>query len=231
MRALRVGLIVAVLLGGALAGVDRIAVGYAESEAADRIMLGDARAGSTEVDIKGFPFLTQVAGRSFDEVDVVVGGAQTQAGKKRVRLSELSLSLKDVTVDADWRGARAGRVSGTALVSYADLTAAAESNVAVAYGGDGKVKVTGTFKLPLIGRTMTRSVVSSVTLVDGKTVRVRADEVPGEGIPGLEELVRARTDFDRSVGALPPGMKLERIEAREDGVAIAVSGTNVALTG
>ncbi|WP_406861782.1 DUF2993 domain-containing protein [Streptomyces sp. HUAS MG47] len=231
MRALRVVLIVAVLLGGVLVGIDRLAVGYAESEAADRIMLGEARVGSTEVDIKGFPFLTQVADRSFDEVDVTVGGAETQAGKKRVRLTELSVSLKDVTVDDDWRGARAGSVSGTALVSYEDLTAAAASNVSVAYGGNGKVKVTGTFRLPLIGRTMTRSVVSTVTLVDGKTVRVRADEVPGEGIPGLEELVRSRTDFERSVGALPPGMKLAGIEAREDGVAIAVTGTNVVLTG
>ncbi|WP_418957842.1 DUF2993 domain-containing protein [Streptomyces tritici] len=231
MRALRVVLIVAVLLGGILVGVDRLAVGYAESEAADRIMLGEARAGSTEVDIKGFPFLTQVAAGRFDEVDVVVGGAETQAGKKRVRLSELSVTLKDVTVDGDWKGARAGGVGGTALVSYEDLTAAAASNVRVGYGGNGKVKVTGTFTLPLIGRSMTRSVVSSVTLVDGKTVRVRADEVPGEGIPGLEELVRSRTDFERSVGSLPPGMKLERIEAREDGVAIAVSGTNVVLTG
>ena len=231
MRALRVVLIVAVLLVGALAGVDRLAVGYAESEAADRVTLGPARAGSTEIDIKGFPFLTQVADRRFDEVDVVVSGVETQAGKRKIRISRLSAALKDVTVDSDWAGAKARSVTGTALVSYEDLTKAADSNVSVAYGGNGKVKVTGSFRLPLIGRTMTRSVVSTVTLVDGNTIRVRADQVPGEGIPGLEELIRSRTDFERSIGDLPQGMKLERIEAREDGVAIAVTGTNVALTG
>ncbi|WOX23533.1 DUF2993 domain-containing protein [Streptomyces solicathayae] len=231
MRALRVVLIVAVLLIGALVGADRLAVAYVESEAADRVMLGPVRAGSTEVDIKGFPFLTQVADRRFDQVDVVVTGMETQAGKRKIRISELSVALHDVTVDGDWAGGKARSLTGTALVSYGDLTKAADSNVSVAYGGNGKVKVTGSFKLPLIGRTVTRSVVSTVTLVDGNTIRVRADEVPGEGIPGLEDLVRSRTDFERSIGDLPAGMKLERIEARADGVAIAVTGTNVALTG
>lgn len=231
MRALRIVLVVAVLLVGGLIGVDRLAVAYVESEAADRVMLGPIRAGSTEVDVKGFPFLTQVADRRFDEVDVVVTGMETQAGKRKIRISELSVALHDVTVDGDWAGGKARSLTGTALVSYADLTKAADSNVSLAYGGNGKVKVTGSFKIPLIGRTMTRSVVSTVTLVDGNTIRVRADEVPGEGIPGLEELVRSRTDFERSIGDLPAGMKLERIEAREDGVAIAVTGTNVALTG
>ncbi|MET9372568.1 DUF2993 domain-containing protein [Streptomyces sp. NPDC002992] len=229
MRALRVLLIVAVLLGGVLVGVDRIAAAYAESEAADRVRLGPARAASTDVDIKGFPFLTQLMDRRFDEVDVVLTGVEATAGGRKIRIGEMTAALHDVTLNEDRTSARAGTVSGTALISYADLAAASEREVKVAYGGDGKVKVTG--GVEILGRTVTRSVVSTVTLIDGNTIRVRADRVPGGGIPGLEDLVRQRTDFDRQIGGLPDGMKLEKVEAREDGVAISVSGRNIALTG
>ncbi|MFD7321827.1 DUF2993 domain-containing protein [Streptomyces sp. NPDC059875] len=229
MRALRILLIVAIVLGGLFVGVDRLAVAYAESEAADRVRLGPARAGSTDVDIKGFPFLTQAMDKRFDEVDVVLTGVDATAGGRKIRIGELTAALHDVTLNEDYTSARAGTVSGTALISYADLAAASEREVKVAYGGNGKVKVTGAVEI--LGRTLTRSVVSSVTLVDGDTIRVRADEVPGDGIPGLEGLVRKRTDFDREIGGLPAGMKLEKVEAREDGVAITVTGKDVVLAG
>ncbi|WP_137994337.1 LmeA family phospholipid-binding protein [Streptomyces vilmorinianum] len=229
MRALRILLIVAVVLGGIFVGIDRLAVSYAESEAADRVRLGPARAGSTDIDIKGFPFLTQVMDKRFDEVDVTLTGVEATAGGKKIRISEMTAALHDVTLNGDYTSARAGTATGTALISYEDLMAAADRDVKISYGGNGKVKVTGGFEI--LGRTLTRSVLSSVTLVDGDTIRVRADKVPGEGIPGLESLVRQRTDFDRGIGGLPEGMKLTKVEAREDGVAIAVTGTDVVLAG
>ncbi|MEU9995652.1 DUF2993 domain-containing protein [Streptomyces sp. NPDC050848] len=229
MRALRILLIVAVVLGGIFVGVDRLAVSYAESEAADRVRLGPARAGSTEVDIKGFPFLTQVMDKRLDEVDVVLTGVEATAGDRKIRITEMNAALRDVTVNDAFTSARARSVTGTALISYADLTAAADRDVKVAYGDNGKLKVTGGVKV--LGRTITRSVVSSVTLVNGDTIRVRADAVPGEGIPGLESLIRQRTDFDREIGGLPAGLKLTKIEARPDGVAIGVTGTDVSLAG
>jgi hypothetical protein len=229
VRALRVLLIVAVVLGGIFVGVDRLAVNYAESEAADRVRLGPARSGSTDVDIKGFPFLTQVMDQRLDEVDVKLTGVEATAGGRKIRIGELTAAFRDVTLNGDYTSARAGSVSGTALISYADLAAASDREVQVAYGGNGKLKVTGGVRI--LGRTVTKSVVSTVTLVDGDTIRVRADKVPGNGIPGLEDLVRKRTDFDREIGGLPAGMELEKVEAREDGLAVAVTGKDVVLAG
>ncbi|MGW1512240.1 LmeA family phospholipid-binding protein [Streptomyces sp. NPDC002394] len=228
MRALRILLIVAVVLGGILVGVDRLAVSYAESEASSRVKLSGAPAESVEVDIKGFPFLTQVVDRRFDEVDVKAAGVRATAGDKDVRVGELTVALRDVTVTGDWAGAKAGSASGTALISYADLTAASDREATVAYGGNGKVKVTGSVKI--LGRSLTRSVLSTVTVVNGDTLKVRADEVPGAGIPGVEELVRARTDFERPIGLIA-GMKVEKVEPRPDGLAVTVTGKDVALAG
>ncbi|MEU9864254.1 DUF2993 domain-containing protein [Streptomyces sp. NPDC047971] len=229
MRALRVLLIVAVVLGGIFVGIDRLAVNYAESEAADRVRLGPARSASTDVDIKGFPFLTQVMDQRLDEVDVKLTGVEATAGGRKIRIGELSAAFRDVTLNGDYTSARAGSVSGTALISYADLAAASDREVQVAYAGNGKLKVTGGVRI--LGRTVTKSVVSTVTLVDGDTIRVRADKVPGNGIPGLEDLVRKRTDFDREIGGLPAGMELEKVEAREDGLAVVVTGKDVVLAG
>ncbi|MFE7547431.1 LmeA family phospholipid-binding protein [Streptomyces gardneri] len=228
MRALRILLIVAVVLGGVLVGIDRLAVAYAESEAASRVKLSGASSESFEVDIKGFPFLTQVADKRFGEVDVVAKGVEATAGSRKIKITELTADLRDVTVTGDWAGARAGSASGTALISYADLTAASDREATVAYGGDGKLKVTG--GVEIMGRTLTRSVLSTVTIVNGDTIKVRADEVPGEGIPGVEELVRQRTDFERPIGLIA-GMRVEKVEATPEGLAVAVSGKDIALAG
>ncbi|MFE7359463.1 LmeA family phospholipid-binding protein [[Kitasatospora] papulosa] len=231
MRALRILLIMAVVLGGVFVAVDRAAVYFAESEAEGRIAFGDAEAGSTEVSIKGFPFLTQVAASEFDRVDVTVKDIRANAAGREIRISEIQAELSRVTLGAGYTSATASRASGTAVIPYAALTEAADDGVTVTYGGDGKVKVTGSVEIPLLGRTLTRSVLSTVTLVDGDTVRVRADEVPGEGIPGLEGLVRKKTDFERGIGGLPEGLELQKIEVAPGGLEISVTGSDVRLAG
>lgn len=229
MRALRTTLVVLVILAGVFVAVDRVAVYVAESQAEDRVKVDGARIGSTDISIKGFPFLTQLAGSELDEVDVKITGIETTAAGRTLRISTMNAELHEVRLTDGFSGATAAHATGTAVISYEDLTKAASDGVAVEYGGKGKVKVTGAVNI--LGRTMSRSVLSSVTLVDGHTVRVRADKVPGEGIPGLEGLVREKTDFEREVGGLPNGLKLEKIQPASDGLEISVTGTDVRLAG
>ncbi|WP_329162643.1 DUF2993 domain-containing protein [Streptomyces sp. NBC_01717] len=229
MRALRILLIMVVVLGGVFIAVDRAAVYFAESEAEGRVEISGSTIGSTDISIKGFPFLTQVAGSSLDEVDIELTGIETDAGGRRIRISEMNAELHDVTLADGFSSATAARATGTATVSYEDLTHAADDGVVVQYGGNGKVKVTGAVEI--LGRTLKRSVTSTVTLVDGHTIRVHADKVPGEGIPGLEGLVRRKTDFEREIGALPNGLKLQRIEPTKNGLEISVTGSDIPLGG
>ncbi|MFF5333825.1 DUF2993 domain-containing protein [Streptomyces sp. NPDC013181] len=231
MRALRISVVVLVVLAAVFTVVDRVAVYVVESQAEDRVRVQGARIGSTDISIKGFPFLTQVAGSELDEVEVRLTGIETRAGGRALRISTMDAELRDVRLSDGFSGATAARADGTAVISYEDLTEAASDGVAVEYGGNGKVKVTGTVSIPVLGRAVSRSVLSTVTLVDGHTVRVHADKVPGEGIPGLERLVREKTDFERRVGGLPNGLKLEKIQPTAEGLEIAVTGTDVRLAG
>ncbi|MEI7030952.1 DUF2993 domain-containing protein [Streptomyces pratensis] len=229
MRALRILLVLVVVVGGLFVAVDRVAVHFAEAEAEDRITISGGSAGSTEISIKGFPFLTQLAGSRLDQVDVRLSGMSTSAAGRAIRVSEVRAQLHDVKLGSGYRSATAARATGTALVSYEDLTAAASEGVVVEYGGNGKAKVTGTVEL--LGRPISRSVLSTVTRTDGHTIKVRADEVPGEGLPGVEDLVRSRTDFEGEIDGLPQGLELRKVTVTEKGVEIEVAGSDVSLTG
>ncbi|CAL9299859.1 MULTISPECIES: DUF2993 domain-containing protein [unclassified Streptomyces] len=229
MRALRTLLIIAVVLGGLFTIADRLAVAAAESEAADRIQARQGLSATPDVSIRGFPFLTQVMGGELDQVDVAMTGVEATAGSRTVRLGELTAELRGVRLENGYARAVAASATGTARISYEELRKASDHDVTLGYGGNGKLKVTG--GIELLGRTVTRSVLSTVSVVDGDTLRVRADKVPGEGIPGVEELVRERTDFDRQVKGFPAGLRIQKVEAAPDGLQISVTGQNVVLAG
>ncbi|KUH37695.1 MULTISPECIES: DUF2993 domain-containing protein [Streptomyces] len=229
MRALRKLLIIAVVLGGLLVVGDRLAAGVAEREAAGRIQANQGLSTEPDVSIGGFPFLTQLLAKKFDRVDVALTGLEVTAGDRRVRVGELQAELHDVRLEGDYSRAVAATATGTARISYDELRKTSDSDVTLAYGGDGKIKVTGSVEF--LGQTVTRSVLSTVSVVDGDTLRVRADEVPGEGLPGIEELIRQRTDFDRPVSGFPAGLAIEKVEAAPDGLAVTVGGRDVVLTG
>ncbi len=243
MRFLRAVVIIVVVLGGLFVAADRFAVGYAESQLADRIRARQGLAGSAEVEIHGFPFLTQALSHDLDRVDVKLKGVDAVADGRKTRLTELDAGFRGVKLNGDYSGGTAQRAEGSALITYPDLTEASQTGVKLSYGGaPDKVKVTASVNV--LGQTFTRSVVSTVTLVDapgggksggkggGKLVRVRADEVPGEGIPGIENAVRKKTDFDRRLDdGLPVGLQLTGLTSDESGVHLKLSGTDVALAG
>ncbi|MFI9204997.1 DUF2993 domain-containing protein [Streptomyces sp. NPDC053048] len=236
MRALRITLIFAVILGGLFVAADRAAVWYAENEAAEKIRSSQGLSGTPEVSIKGFPFLTQVAGSELEEVDIKLdGGITANTGDRSIKVSGFDAQLHAVRIDSSFTSAVAGRATGTAHISYEDLTkATADPGVSVAYGGKdtsgrSQVKVTGTASV--MGQPVTRSVISTVTVVDGNTIRVRADEIPAQGIPGVEQAVRAKTDFDRQITGLPKGIKLDKVVTTPTGVDITLTGSDVNLAG
>ncbi|MFD7910526.1 DUF2993 domain-containing protein [Streptomyces sp. NPDC059752] len=229
-----------VVLGALFVGVDRWAASYAENRLADRIQARQGPAGSSEVEVHGFPFLTQVLSRDLDRVDLKLRGVEVTAEDRKTRLSELDASFRGVKLNGDYNGGTADRAEGSALITYADLTAASQSGATLSYGGaPGKVKVTASVNV--LGKVLTHSVVATVTLEDapagkggkgGKIVRVRADQVPGGGVAVVEKAIRKETDFDRDLGSgMPAGLQLSSLTSDEAGVHLTLGGTNVVVAG
>ncbi|WLW54009.1 DUF2993 domain-containing protein [Streptomyces sp. YU58] len=241
MRALRILLIVAVILGGLFVVADRVAVNFAEGEVADRLKTQEGLASTPDVSIEGFPFLTQVAGGELDDVRVGMKDyeADTGTGGQRIRIDDLQANMRGVAFSGDYSSATANAASGTASITYAELlkTAASEETelplgitakvVGLSDGGNGKIKVD--VKVSALQQPV--SVLSTVT-VDGDTVRVHADSIPSfGGIQAAENEVRSITDFEQKIEGLPGGIKLDTVRAAQNGVDITVKGSNVHLAG
>ncbi|GHF00644.1 hypothetical protein GCM10018789_33010 [Streptomyces werraensis] len=246
MRALRILLVVAVVLGGIFVIVDRVAVHFAEGEAADRVRASEGLTSTPDVDIRGFPFLTQVLGGSFDEVRVGISDYEAGAGEggRTIRIADLRADLRGVEFSGDFGSAVADSATGTATVAYDELLRNAKAEptqvapgitaevVALSDGGNGKIKVA--LETTVLGTKLPEpvTVLSSVTVVDGNTVRVRADALPVlGGVEIAESRVRRITDFEQKIDGLPGGISLEKVRAAADGVDVTVTGKDVRLAG
>ncbi|MFI9106307.1 DUF2993 domain-containing protein [Streptomyces fildesensis] len=234
MRAARILLIVLVVLGGLFVAADRIAVSVAEDKAAERAQQTQGLSSKPDISIKGFPFLTQVASDKLDDVRITAHDIQAGTGAERLRIDSFTADLRGVNLSGNYQRAVADTADGSAFITYADLSAAAPPGVTVAYGGEskdgkGRVKVTGSVTMPLIG-TVKRSVTSVISVEHGDTVRLHADAIPGaDSIPGLDKLIREKIDFTRSLVGLPTGIKVQSVVTTPSGISVAASGTNVVL--
>ncbi|MGW7577953.1 LmeA family phospholipid-binding protein [Streptomyces sp. NPDC054765] len=233
MRALRVLLIFIVIFGGLFVAADRVAVNLAENMAADKIRSSQGLDRTPEVSIKGFPFLTQVAGRSLQEVDADLGGIEARAEGHSLRIDQLSAQFHDVGLSSDYTSIQsAATATGNARINYADLTKAAGGGVKITYGGqkNGRSQVRISPDLPVLSSL---DVTGSLTIVGGNTVRLRADGLPGmcKALPGCEAKVRAQTDHDWKLDQLPGNLKLEKVATMPDGISISAVGKDVRLPG
>ncbi|MFD6289285.1 DUF2993 domain-containing protein [Streptomyces sp. NPDC060205] len=252
MRALRILLIVTIVLGGLFVIADRVAVGFAEDEAADRLKTNEGLSSTPDVSIKGFPFLTQVVGGELDEVQVGIKDYEADTSgatngtdadvPAKIRIDNLTAQMRGVAFSGDYSSAKAASATGTATISYAELLKAAKAEpvdvatgvtaqvVGLSDGGNGKIKVE--VEATVLGTKLPRpvSVLSSVS-VKGDNVVVNADSLPNLGVQLAEDKVRLITDFQQKIDGLPGGIKLDKVEAAPKGVDIDVKGSDVSLVG
>ncbi|MEW2301151.1 DUF2993 domain-containing protein [Streptomyces sp. NPDC006655] len=245
MRALRILLTVVVVIGILFVIVDRVAVHFAEGEAAGKLKTTENLASDPDVSIKGFPFLTQVASGTLDDVQVGIKDydATTGTAGKTIRIEDLNADMKDVTFTGDYSSATARTATGSALISYSELLKNVDTHptdlglgftgrvVGLGDGGNGKIKVTLDLTVPGINAHQKVPVLSTVTVKDN-SVQVHADNLPKlAGITLVENRFRQASDFQQAIDQLPGGVRLDKVEAVPDGVKIAVQGSNVRLAG
>ncbi|MFI6563032.1 DUF2993 domain-containing protein [Streptomyces sp. NPDC050534] len=246
MRALRILLIVVVILGGLFVVADRVAVYFAEDEAASKLKTTENLASTPDVSINGFPFLTQVASGKLDDVEVGIKdyeadtGEGGRGGPATIRIDDLKAHMKGVSFSGDYSSATAADATGTATIAYDELLKAAKSQptqiitgvtaqvVGLSDGGNGKIRVDVKFRTPLGTRTYP---VLSTVAVHGDDVRVHADNLPKLVVDLADSRVRAITDFKQTIDRLPGDVKLDSVQAAKDGVEITVKGSNVKLAG
>ena len=229
MRAL---LVVLLLLVGLAVVADRVGVGIAEDRVGEVIAERGQLAGQPEVDIAGFPFLTQAIGGRYEDVRIALTAAdlaQPEGTRAAVRLHGVQVPLTDVLSGAVEQ-VPVERIDGTATLSYALLSDQLPPGTTVTREGDG-LRIQSTVQLA--GLTLPLTAAGTVTL-DGDDVVVDVAEASGAGVEVPSWLVEQATDLlelRHPVPELPFGLRVTGVTPGEDGVDVAVEATDTVLGG
>ena len=227
MRARTVGLGVVVLgvIAGGLVVADRVAAGAAGDGAARQISSTfQGVVGTPEVTIGGFPFLTQLAAGTLDEVGARVDGVTLDG----LAVTNVEVTAAGVSTSTPYRVDRAELRATLPLASVQQLIAAkTELEVTLAVQGPHLAATTSIFGLPItaalaphVDAGSIKVDVASVTL-GGRTVDVA--DLPG----GIGDRLR---DLTIPVTGLPPGVTLADVTVTDGGVRITATGRDVVLT-
>ncbi|MEU6084553.1 DUF2993 domain-containing protein [Streptomyces sp. NPDC047108] len=162
--------VVAVLVAAAFLTVaDRWAVLYAENKAEEKLKDSLHLAADPEVDIHGFPFLTQMAGKRLDRVDVAI----PDVAADRVSLAKVEASARNVrltgSLPSSIKGAVIGRMEGDVLLSFDDLNRElGSSQVKFTERGRNSVRAVGT--LPVAGHELRMRAEAHIRRVGGRGI-------------------------------------------------------------
>ncbi|HXL94431.1 MAG TPA: DUF2993 domain-containing protein [Streptosporangiaceae bacterium] len=202
-----------------LAGVaDRVACAYAENDMANQVQSNGFPA-KPHVTIEGFPFLTQLAAKDFNEV--VISASNVTEGP--LTIASINATLHGMHLIDGFNGARIDSIDGTALITFQDLAKA---------GGipDGITLSAGSSPDSV---TATISILGFNTSVTAKLTRVSADEfnvaVTSAGDIPTGDLGNLAS-FNVSVPKLPAGVSIQSVSVTQQGVVITITGKNTTLT-
>ena len=231
MKRLAVSLVVLLAL---LLVADRVGASLASSAVAAEVQSSTRLSSQPDVDVTGFPFLTQALAGRYDRVEV--GATDVPAGD--LVLSRLDATLTGVQLPlSDALSGSVDRVpvaavQARALVGYSELARrSGDRQLTVAPAGD-RVRVTGSVEV--LGRTISATAVSRVEVVEGDlVVTAEAYEVGNETADDL--LTRAlgdRLDLRIPVTGLPYGLEVSGVEIEAAGVVVlATAGETVLSAG
>jgi len=226
VRKLWIGVIALLVV---LVVLDFVARAIAEQKVAQAVQTRYDLTAEPNVDIHGFPFLLQAATRRLDRVDVHASSVRVA----RVDLAEAELRLHDVRVEST-SSAVAETVDADALIPYPELAELAEragtGEVTVGYGGaPDTLAVSST--VSLLGQDFDVVAYTQVR-VDDSTLTLRTTRVEIDGQPAPEQLVQAignQFDLTFRIPELFDLVRLTGVEIRAEGVAVGLTGSDIAL--
>ena len=221
MRKLLVVLVVVGLL--AVAG-DRVAVKFATDDAQRRLVAAGLT--SPRVDVRGFPFLTQLLARRFDDVRVTTTTLKIGTGSA----DQVSGTARDVTVPSSGP-ATVGQLTARGTIAYAEvLRQVHESGLRLRRAGSGQVQLQR--QVSVLGRTYAVVARGRVEARGSKlVVTATSFALAGGGAVDqrLSSLIANRFTFTYRIRGLPKGVQIDRITAADDGFVVNASGRDVRL--
>ena len=202
-------------------GVDRLADRVAEGIVARGVQDSQNLTTSPDVDITGFPFLTQFARRSYDRV--TLRAASTTAGPRgtRVRLRDVAITFRGVRTSQDLSRFTAARGRATATLPYAELGRLVD--LTVTYAGNGRVRAGK--ELEVAGQRVTPSVTISPQLLDGALSLTSSalGDLPAPVAQALQSALGTKVQLTD----LPFDVRVTSLAARPGGIRLQLGGRDL----
>jgi hypothetical protein len=220
----RAFLVVVVVLLLAAVGADRVAEKVATNRAETRLAAHGVS--HPHVSVGGFPFLTQLAARTFDSVTMSGNAVTSSNGSAQ----DLTVVAHDVTLPQGGH-ATAGSVHGTGLVTYAEVIrrTGAQTVTLSAASGD-RVRMRGT--ATVLGQSVPVAALGRVHAA-GRSLRIvpTGFEVNGTSVnsASLLNALGARFTLVYRLTSLPAGLRVDSVTATTSGFRVVVTGRNVTV--
>lgn len=222
-----------------LLALDRAGAALASRAVAAQVQSSLRTAHAPDVELDGFPFLTQALAGRYERVRVRTGPALA-AG---VQLARLDATLEGVRIPLSHalrrRVARvpAGQLRMQGLVPYAELVRRADERFLLVPDGErlrltpegDRLRVTGLVEMGR--RRVEVTVLSRVEVVQGELL-VTAESYTVGSAPADPRLVQAleeRTDLRFTVEGLPPEVRVTGVQVQPDGLLVVAAGTDAVL--
>jgi LmeA-like phospholipid-binding len=222
---LRIVIIVLVVLIGLLVGADFAARAFAENKAASEIQQ-QGFPKKPNVDIEGFPFLTQVASKDFKDIQI----SASNVTEGPLDIASIDATLKNVHINGAFSGGTIDSLNGTATITFTALSNAmtsqagplgqlANSALTLSAAGPDEVKAT------LNVLVLTGTAVWRVTRTSGNAINIQL--VSTGGLPS--SLLSPIKDVTLQLPKLPLGLELQSITVSSAGLTGTLTGQDVSF--
>jgi hypothetical protein len=224
-------LIVVVILVGLAVAADRIAVGAAERIAGDSIESSQNLSSRPDVVIHGFPFLTQFASATYDDVDVTAHDLALSGSGSTLNVASLALHLSHVTTtgSTNFETVAARSATADARVTFDDLARTLGVHV---LSSDGPDRLKTSVTVTVAGQTITGGISAAVSASseDGLTFSDIRVDAGGTAIAGAETALGAVFRVPIPLSGLPFGVRVTGVSVDASGLIVHLTGTDLRYT-
>jgi DUF2993 family protein len=211
--------IIVVLVGG-----DRAAKAITEDQMASQVQSSLGLSGKPDVNIQGFPFLTQLATRDFRTVNVSASNetiTASSAGSGLLKISSLAATLHGMHIHGT-NSATVDQFNASALITFTALGAVGGIPQGITLSADGPNRIKAEISLG----PLSDSAVAQVTQTGSNQINVKVIDAGGIPIDLLGNLA----NFNITIPKLPPGVKIQSISVTQQGLRITAAGQNTTLS-
>lgn len=230
------------VLAGLLVVADRVAAGVAERAIADQVRQEltkqNAQSAAPEVEVGGFPFLTQVLDGRYERISIVLTDVRGSVQGDAVSLPRLDVDARNVRASLDTIRSGQGEVvaetvDGTGTISYQSLAELLDRPGLTLGERDGKLAVTA--PVDILGLKLTVTGTADVTVGKDGKVSLRFNDLNAEGLPAVPLARAALNNYAKGISIdvplpdLPFQLAVREVKPLPEGLAVTAAAKNVPI--